>query len=92
MGFRLVLVLPAWLLAASYGSLLWTAAVLAWFAALVTGRMPRRLLATAAQGLRYVVQADGYLLVLTDRYPYSGPCRVTHEAGEPSIVASEAAG
>jgi uncharacterized protein DUF4389 len=89
-AFRLLLALPALLLAAAYGSLLWTAAILAWFAALATGRMPRRLLTAAAQALRYMIQVNGYMLVLSDRYPYSGPCRHTRRAHEPAIAAHPA--
>jgi hypothetical protein len=74
-AFRLLLVLPAWFLASAFGSLVCTCAFLAWFAALVTGRMPRRLLNAAAQALRYTLQVSGYVLVLSDAYPYSGPCR-----------------
>jgi Domain of unknown function (DUF4389) len=74
-AFRLVLVLPAWFLASAFGSLAWTCAFLAWFAALVTGRMPRGLQNASAQALRYTLQVSGYLLVLNDAYPYSGPCR-----------------
>jgi hypothetical protein len=73
-GFRLLLALPAWLLASAFGSLAWTCALLAWFAALATGRMPRGLLNASAQALRYTLQVSGYVLVLSDAYPYSGPC------------------
>lgn len=81
-AFRLLLVLPAWFLASAFGSLLWTCAFLAWFAALVTGRMPRGLLNAAAQALRYMLQVSGYVLVLSDAYPYSGPCH-QEAAGAP---------
>jgi hypothetical protein len=74
-AFRLLLVLPAWLLASAFGSLMWTCAFLGWFAALVIGRMPQRLLNASAQALRYTLQVSGYVLVLSDAYPYSGPCR-----------------
>lgn len=84
-GFRLLLVLPAWFLASAFGSLLWTCAFLAWFAALVTGRMPRGLLNAAAQALRYTLQVSGYVLVLSDAYPYSGPCH-QEAAGPPPAV------
>jgi Domain of unknown function (DUF4389) len=80
-GFRLVLALPAWFLAAAYASVLWTAAVLAWFAALATGAMPRRLRNTGAHALRYITQVNGYLFLLTDTYPYGGPCRVPGVSG-----------
>lgn len=72
-AFRLLLVLPALFLASAFGSLAWTCAFLAWFAALATGRMPRGLLNAAAQALRYALQVSGYGLVLSDAYPYSGP-------------------
>jgi hypothetical protein len=75
-AFRLLIGLPAWVLAAAYGSLLWPAAVLGWFAALVTGTMPRRLRNTAVHALRYTTQVYGYTLLLTDAYPYGGPCRI----------------
>jgi hypothetical protein len=75
-GFRALLAVPAWILGAAYASVLWTAAVLGWFAALATGRMPRRLRNTGAQALRYTAQINGYLLLLTDAYPYGGPCEM----------------
>jgi hypothetical protein len=75
-AFRLPLALPAWLAAAAYGSLLWTVAFLAWFAALVTGRMPRSLRNAGAHALRYMSQVNGYTFLLTDTYPYTGPCQM----------------
>src|SRR4051812_21319685 len=45
------------------------AAFLGWFAALITGRMPQGLRDVLVYGLRYSAQSNGYLLVLTDRYP-----------------------
>jgi hypothetical protein len=75
-GFRLILVLPAWLLASAYGTVMWLVAVLGWFAALVTGRMPRSLRNTGAQAIRYTTQVYGYAYLLTDAYPYGGPSRI----------------
>jgi hypothetical protein len=75
-AFRLLLGLPAWFLSAAYGVVLWTIAVLGWFAALATGAMPRTLRNTGAHSLRYVAQVNGYLFLLTDAYPYGGPCRL----------------
>ena len=72
--FRLVLALPAILLAAAYGSLLFVVAVLGWFAALFTGRMPLGLRNAGALALRYTAQLYGYLFLVTGSYPYSGPC------------------
>ena len=72
--FRLPLALPAMLLAAAYGSLLFVVAVLGWFAALFTGRMPLGLRNAGALALRYSAQLYGYLFLVTEAYPYSGPC------------------
>ena len=72
-GFRLVLALPAVLLAAAFGSLLFTVAILGWFASLFTGTMPLGLRNAGALGLRYTAQTYGYLALVTDAYPYSGP-------------------
>jgi hypothetical protein len=72
-GFRLPLAIPAIIVAGAYSGVLWTVAVLGWFAALVTGRMPRGLCNAGALALGYGVQLGGYLLLLTDSYAYSGP-------------------
>jgi hypothetical protein len=72
-GFRLVLVLPAMLLTAAYGTLLFTVAVLGWFASLFTGTMPLGLRNAGALALRYTSQTYGYLFLVTCAYPYSGP-------------------
>lgn len=85
-AFRLILGIPALLLDGAYGSLLFVVAILGWFACLATGRMPRGMRNAGALGLRYAAQAHGYLLVLTDAYPYSGP--TVPASAEPSPVAS----
>ena len=66
--------------------LLFVAALLGWFASLVTGRMPLGLRNAGAYAIRYWAQTTGYgLLVLTDRYPYSGPAeRRVEDAAEPA--------
>lgn len=71
---RLLLGIPALLLATAYSSLLVVAAFLAWFAALFTGRMPLGLRNAGDLALRYTAQTYGYLFMLTGAYPYSGPC------------------
>jgi hypothetical protein len=86
-GSRLVLAVPAFLIAGSFtgagggarsGYAIPTgiavgAAVLIWFAALARARAPRGLRDVVAWGLGYSAQASAYLLLVTDRYPYSGP-------------------
>jgi hypothetical protein len=45
----------------------------AWFSVLFTGRIPDGLHGLLAWAVRYEAQAYSYLLLLTDRYPYTGP-------------------
>jgi hypothetical protein len=79
-GFRVVLGVPAILLDSAYGGLLLVVALLGWFASLANGRMPVGMRNAGALGLRYAAQAHGYLLLLTDVYPYSGPTSVPAQA------------
>jgi hypothetical protein len=84
--FRLVLAFPALLLAGVFSQVMLVAAVLGWFAALFTGEMPHGLRNLGAYALRYVAQANGYVMLLTGAYPYSGPC--LEVAPPPPIPAS----
>ncbi len=77
--FRVPLALPALLVAGAYGGLGWVLAVLGWFSSLARGRMPRGMRNAGALALRYHAQTLGYLLLLTDSYPYSGPCASDRE-------------
>jgi hypothetical protein len=70
---RLVLAVPALLLAAAFLIVALVAAVLAWFAALATGRISGGLRDLGAAALRYEAQTAGYLLLLTARYPDASP-------------------
>lgn len=73
-GFRLLLVIPAFLLSGALLGALYAAAFLGWFAALFTGHMPSGLRKLGLLALRYNAQANGYgYLLLTSRYPYAGP-------------------
>ncbi len=72
-GFRVVLAIPAFIIDSAYGGLLLAVAVLGWFAALATGEMPLGMRNAGALAIRYSAQANGYILLLTDAYPYSGP-------------------
>jgi hypothetical protein len=60
-------------LSGAIGSAQLVAAVGAWFFSLITGRAPRGLRDLAAFGVKYDGQHLAYVLLLTDRYPYSGP-------------------
>jgi len=72
-GFRIVLALPAALVTSAYGNVAFAAAFLGWFAALATGEMPRGLRNAQTLALRYHAQTYGYIFLLTESYPYSGP-------------------
>jgi Domain of unknown function (DUF4389) len=72
--FRLVLAFPALLLSGVFAQVLLVVAILGWFAALFTGRMPLGLRNLGAFALRYMAQTYAYVLLATGVYPYSGPC------------------
>jgi hypothetical protein len=83
-GFRALLAIPAVLLAAAFSGLLSVLALLSWFSSLALGRMPRGLRNAGAFALRYHAQTHGYLLMLSDAYPYSGPARGPAPGAGPS--------
>jgi Domain of unknown function (DUF4389) len=87
-AFRIILALPAWLVASTFGTVAFIAAVGAWFCALFTGRIPDGLHGLLAWAVRYETQFYSYLLLLTDRYPYTGP----DGRGRPEAEPTEAPG
>lgn len=70
---RLALAVPALTLVSVYALLALVVGLLAWCAALVTGRMPPGLRDLGAAALRYEAQTLGYVLLLTSRYPDASP-------------------
>src|SRR5215213_40341 len=72
-AFRLVLAIPAFVISTAYSGVAVVAVVLGWFAVLVHGEMPLGLRNAIALWLRYNQQTLGYVMLLTERYPYSGP-------------------
>jgi hypothetical protein len=72
-GFRIILGIPALLLASAIGSALGLVALFGWFVGLFTAKMPPGLRNLGVFALRYQAQVYGYLFMLTDRYPFSGP-------------------
>jgi hypothetical protein len=87
-GFRIVLAIPALILASAYSGLAFVAALLGWFSALARGRMPLGLRNAGALALRYQAQTHGYLLLLTDAYPYSGPVRTAPARDDQAATAA----
>jgi Domain of unknown function (DUF4389) len=71
--FRLFLAVPALLLSGAFSTVSFVAAIGAWWVSLFTGRMPEGLKGLLAWTIRYQSQLYAYLLLLTERYPYTGP-------------------
>jgi hypothetical protein len=90
--FRWLLAIPAFIVAAALGTVQQISAILGWFAALFTGRMPEGLRNLIAYTLRYQGQLHGFALLLTPVYPYSGPARPGPLAEEERSTAAEAFG
>jgi hypothetical protein len=82
-GFRLILAFPAMLINTALNNALLIVAVFAWFVGLITGEIPVGLRNLGVFALRYNGQLFGYLALLTDRYPFSGPSLEPVEPVEP---------
>jgi hypothetical protein len=67
--FRLLLAIPAWIVASVLGTVLRVIAVFGWFACLALGRMPEGMRNLGSYCLRYEAQTYGYTFLLTARYP-----------------------
>lgn len=80
--FRIFLALPAAVISGVLGYALYAVAVLGWFAALATGRMPAGFQQLGVYAARYQAQLNGYAMLLCDRYPFSGP---EGESGDRSV-------
>jgi hypothetical protein len=66
---RIILVIPAYVLAYIFQYLGLIVSVLMWIVAVIMGRVPRGLRDFSAYLLRYQLQTFAYLFLLTDRYP-----------------------
>jgi Domain of unknown function (DUF4389) len=67
--FRLLLAIPALLLAYVFRIVNQLVGVLGWFYSLFAGQMHEGMRDVSAWMLRYEVQTYGYVMLLTDRYP-----------------------
>jgi hypothetical protein len=75
--FRLLLALPALVLASVFNVVLALAAVAAWFVALVLGRTTAGLQELGTFCLRYQLETQAYVTLLTSTYPRLAPPEVT---------------
>jgi hypothetical protein len=70
--FRIILAIPHLIWVALYGIAAFVAVVIAWFAALFTGRVPDGLHSFIAGYLRYYVRVIAYVALLADPFPPFG--------------------
>jgi hypothetical protein len=68
-AFRLILAIPAHIVNTILTYLMFVVAVISWFVCLFTGTMPLGLRNLTAWVVRFGAQTNGYLYLLTDRYP-----------------------
>jgi 2-(1,2-epoxy-1,2-dihydrophenyl)acetyl-CoA isomerase len=68
-AFRLLLAIPAFILARVLLLVLQIVAVIGWFIAVFTAKLPKGMRDLAAYCIRFEAQTYAYLLLLTDRYP-----------------------
>jgi hypothetical protein len=87
--FRLFLAVPAFLASSAFSTVTLVAGIGAWWASLFTGRIPEGLKRLLGWSIRYQSQVYAYLLLLTERYPYTGPDgRGAQPGAEPSAGAA----
>jgi hypothetical protein len=67
--FRIILIIPAWLLASVLAYVLQLVAFLGWFVCLFLGRMPEGMRNLGAYCLRFQMQTYAYFFLTTARYP-----------------------
>ena len=89
--FRLFLAWPALIVSSALDGVLFVVAILAWWYALFTGRMPEGLRNLGASCHRYSAQTRAYLLLVTDHYPYGSPVLEGRPAAEDEPVVLEPA-
>jgi Domain of unknown function (DUF4389) len=68
-AFRLILAIPAYILSYVFSQVMQVVAFLAWFVAIVIGRIPRGMENLGLYCLRYQLETWAYMAFLTQRYP-----------------------
>jgi Domain of unknown function (DUF4389) len=72
-AFRALLAIPALLVTGALGGALALVGIFGWVVGLILGRMPLGLRDLGAYTIRYASQTYAYVLLVTPRYPDSGP-------------------
>ena len=67
--FRIIMVIPHYVVSVFYGIAAWIGVVLAWVAIVVTGRYPEGLYNFAAGYLRFTMRLTAYTYLVTDEFP-----------------------
>jgi hypothetical protein len=69
--FRLILVIPAWIIGALLVYGMWTITMfVTWLIVLIAGRMPQPLHEAIAAGMRFQTRLTAYVFLLTGSYPW----------------------
>jgi hypothetical protein len=68
-AFRPILAIPAYILSYVFSQVMQVVAFLAWFVAIVIGRVPRGMENLGLYCLRYQLETWAYMTILTQRYP-----------------------
>jgi hypothetical protein len=89
---RILLVIPAWIIQGALNGAVFFVALFGWFVGLALGRMPLGLRNLGAWAIRYGAEVDGYLFMLTDVYPYSGPWEFAPRVVAPALPEPEPEG
>lgn len=89
-ALRLIWAIPAMLLAMVYGIAMTFVAIAAWFAIVITGKLPRGMFDFILKVTRFSLQLNAYTLLMTDTYPRWGsgvPSATPTLPGGPSMAA-----
>jgi Domain of unknown function (DUF4389) len=68
-GLRFIWAIPALIIMVVLGIAVSFVVLIAWFAILITGKMPRGMYDFALRVQRYVIQTNAYIVLMTDQYP-----------------------
>lgn len=67
--FRFLLIIPVLIVAVFYALGLYIGAIISWFAILFTGKQPDGIFTFMTGALTFLTRANGYSLLLTDKFP-----------------------
>lgn len=89
--FRLILLIPPYLIAYAMNIVATVGAILAWFAIVFTGRLPQGIYGIVRLGLSYQVRVAPYFLLMTETWPeftQDSDAQALRDPGASSSIAS----